>query len=76
MKNIGDLSIEELTDYVKSIGEGAFRAKQIYKWVHGGADSIDEMTNISKNLRERILSDFSEVRRKNRQFRCCKEAAR
>ena len=31
-QNLASLSLAELTEYVKSLGEGAFRAKQIYGW--------------------------------------------
>ena len=29
-----DLKLPKLTDYIKSIGQPAFRAKQIFKWIH------------------------------------------
>lgn len=56
--NIGDLSFFELEQYVLKIGENAFRARQIFKWVHGGAQSCDEMTDLSKKVRARIQEDF------------------
>ncbi len=43
----------ELADFFVSIGEPKFRAKQVFKWLSLGA-SIDEMTNLSKPLRERL----------------------
>ena len=44
---------EKLTEYMVSLGEKPFRAKQIYEWMHvKHVTSIDEMTNLSKNLRE------------------------
>lgn len=52
-------SREELTDYFKSIGEKAFRAKQVYSWMwQKGATSIDQMTNLSKPLREHLNENF------------------
>ena len=46
---------EELTEYITSLGEKPFRAKQIYEWMHvKHVTSIDEMTNLSKNLREKL----------------------
>ena len=46
---------EELTEYITSLGEKPFRAKQIYEWMHvKQVTSIDEMTNRSKNLREQM----------------------
>ncbi len=56
--NLGDLSFLRLKEYVLGIGENAFRAQQIFKWVHSGVQSADEMTNLSKTLREKLKSDF------------------
>ena len=36
------------------MGEPAFRAKQVFTWLHRGAASFDEMTNLSKSLREKL----------------------
>jgi len=38
----------------KDMGEPAFRAKQVFTWLHRGAKSFDEMTNLSKSLREKL----------------------
>lgn len=59
MINLGDLTIDELKNYIKEIGENAFRADQIFKWVHSGVESFDEMTNISQKLRQKLSEDFS-----------------
>lgn len=56
--NLGDLTKKQLKEYIGTIGESSFRAKQIFKWVHGGIENADEMTNISKSLREKLESDF------------------
>lgn len=56
--NLGDLTLNELKEYIASIGESAFRAKQIFSWVHSGIEEANEMTNISKALRERLGEDF------------------
>ena len=47
------LDFTELTEFVKSIGESAFRAKQIAAWLPLGTP-IDEMSNLSKALREKL----------------------
>ena len=52
--NLGDLTLEELTSYMKSMGEGAFRGKQIFEWISRGAESLDDCTNLSKALREKL----------------------
>jgi len=55
MININEFTEQELTDYVESIGEKKFHAKQIYKWLHKvNVESFDEMTDISKSLREKL----------------------
>lgn len=56
--NLGDLSFLHLKEYVLGIGENAFRARQIFKWIHSGVQSADEMTNLPKTLREKLKSDF------------------
>jgi len=48
-QNIRDLSLDELTQLLESIGEKKFRAKQVYEWIwKKGARSFDQMHNISK----------------------------
>lgn len=49
-----DFSLAELEEYLCSLGEPKFRAKQIYKWLYEGVTGFDEMTNISKPLREKL----------------------
>jgi len=42
--DIRKLSLEQITELIKSMGESAFRAKQIYSWIwQKSARSIDEM---------------------------------
>ena len=54
-KDIRSLSVDELKIEMESIGEKAFRAKQVYEWLHTKlADSFEEMTNLSKGLREKL----------------------
>ena len=54
MINLKDLTYEELENFIKSEGQPAFRTKQIFTWLYKGAESIDEMTNLSKPLREKL----------------------
>ena len=57
------LSKEELQEHLKQLGEPAFRAKQIWQWVYFyGKTDFDEMTNLSKSLREK-LSEYFELSR-------------
>ena len=53
--DIKSLNIKELTAFMEGLGEKAFRAKQIYQWIHEKqVDSFAEMTNISKKLIETL----------------------
>ena len=53
--DIKSLDLDELQRFVESMGEKKFRAKQIYEWMHVRlADSFDEMTNLSKDLRQKL----------------------
>ena len=55
MINLNELTLEELQDYIESLGEKKFHAKQIFKWIHRvHVNSFDEMTDISKSLREKL----------------------
>lgn len=49
-----NLTEEELKEYIKSIGEKAFRATQIYGWIYKGAKSFSDMKNIPKILQEKL----------------------
>ncbi len=49
----------ELTDFFKSLGESKFRAQQVWEWLwKKGAQSFDEMTNLSKLLRQKLEEHF------------------
>ena len=56
MTDIKSMTLAELTCYCKGLGEPAFRAKQVFQWLHRGARSFDEMTNLSKPLREKLAA--------------------
>lgn len=56
MINLKDLTYDELIEFIKSQGESAFRAQQIFSWLYKGITNIDEMTNLSKSLREKLKS--------------------
>jgi 23S rRNA (adenine2503-C2)-methyltransferase len=59
-KNIRHLTLPELEEYFDTLGEKNFRARQVYEWLwQKQARSIDAMTNLSKDLRERLKHDFS-----------------
>ena len=55
MTDIKSMTLEELKELMESIGEKAFRAKQIYGWLHQHfAVSYDEMANIPKSLKKKL----------------------
>ena len=54
MIDLKSMTLEEISDTLKSMGEPAFRGKQVFTWLHKGATSFDEMTNLSKALREKL----------------------
>lgn len=60
--NLLGLSPIQMKDFFESMGEKSFRASQLVKWIHQhGVSSFDEMTNISKGLRDK-LNNIAEVR--------------
>ena len=59
MKDIRALSLDELQSHFISLGEKPFRAKQVYDWLWSkNLHSIQEMTNLSKDLRDKLDLDF------------------
>ncbi len=54
MIDLKDFEYDELEEFIIGLGEKKFRAAQIYKWLHQGITSYDEMTDISKGLREKL----------------------
>lgn len=57
-EDLKSMSLEELQIFMGSIGEAKFRAKQIFEWLHKKqAGDFEEMTNISKNLREKLSNE-------------------
>jgi len=53
--NLLGLSEAKLVAFFESLGEKRFRAAQVLKWIHQlGVDNFDDMTNISKALREQL----------------------
>ena len=60
MENLRDLDFNELTELLTTMGENAFRAKQLYQWLHVKlANGYDEMTDLSKSLRARLAETHS-----------------
>ena len=54
MVDIKSMTPEELAVWLKELGEPAFRAKQVFQWLYRGVTSFQEMTNLSKALRQKL----------------------
>ena len=53
--NLLGLSVSKLGDFFEQLGEKRFRATQMVKWIHQmGEQDFDQMTNLSKSLREKL----------------------
>ncbi len=49
--NLKSMTLPELSALLKELGQPAFRAKQVFTWLHRGVRSYDEMTNLPQSLR-------------------------
>lgn len=59
-QNIRHLSLTDIETYFAAFNEKKFRAKQVYDWLWlKGAGSFSDMTNLSKELREKLSADFT-----------------
>ena len=54
MIDLKSMTLEELSGFLRSMGEPAFRGRQVFTWLHKGVSSFDEMSNLSKALREKL----------------------
>ena len=60
LKDIRDLTLDQLKTAVADLGEKAFRAKQLYEWIWTkGASSFDDMTNLSLSFRSKLQENYS-----------------
>lgn len=58
-KDLRSMSLSQLEEEILGLGEPKFKAKQIYSWLHQHqVSSVDEMTNISKALREKLKDNY------------------
>ncbi len=60
MNNIYGFTREKLEEYFLSIGEKRFKALQVFEWLYEKKNSnVEEWSNIKKEIREKIMNDFS-----------------
>ena len=58
-RDLKSMNFEQVKIVMEELGEKAFRAKQIYEWMHTKlVDNFDEMTNLSKALRDKLSENF------------------
>ena len=56
--NLRSLTLAELADLLKTMGQPAFRSKQVFTWLHRGIRSFDEMTDLPKTLRAALAEEY------------------
>ena len=57
-QNIKSMTQSEIAKLLKDMGQPAFRAKQVYTWLHKGVTSYEQMTNLSKELRSLLAEQY------------------
>ncbi len=57
-ENLKSCNLTEMGALFKEMGQPAFRAKQVYTWLHKGVRSYDEMTNLPKTLRDVLTEKY------------------
>ena len=58
MTHLRSMTLAELGAVLKDLGQPAFRAKQVYTWLHKGVRSYDEMSNLPKPLRDLLAEHY------------------
>ena len=54
-----DYSLDDLTSYLAELGQPAYRARQLWRWVYKGlATSYDEMTDLPRDLRAHLTANL------------------
>ena len=54
MIDLKSMTQEEMGNYFKELKQPAFRAKQVFQWLHRGVTSFEEMSNLPKSLRQTL----------------------
>ena len=57
-KNLKSMTLPEISAVLKELGQPAFRAKQLFSWLHKGVRSFDEMTNLPQSLRDTLAKEY------------------
>lgn len=56
--NLKSMTLPEMTEALQSMGQPAFRAKQVFTWLHRGVGSYEEMTDLPKALRSALAERY------------------
>ncbi|HHV73309.1 23S rRNA (adenine(2503)-C(2))-methyltransferase [Thermoanaerobacterium sp. PSU-2] len=54
MIDLKNMTIDELEKFFLDIGETKYRAKQVFRWIYRGVTSFDDMTDLKKDLRQKL----------------------
>jgi len=57
-EHLRSMTEPELRQVLTKLNQPAFRAKQLFSWLHKGVRSFDEMTNLPKSLRDALAEDY------------------
>lgn len=57
-QDLKSMTLAEMTEAVRGLGEPSFRGKQIFTWLHKGVTSFEDMSNLSKALRQKLDEQF------------------
>lgn len=57
-EHIKSMTLSMVAQLLRDMGQPAFRAKQLYTWLHKGVRSYEEMTNLPKNLRDALAQAY------------------
>ena len=56
--HLRSMTLQELGTVLKEMGQPAFRAKQVFTWLHKGVTSYDQMTNLPQSLRDQLSQSY------------------
>ena len=72
-QDIKSCNIAEIENIISKYNAPKFHAKQIFSWLHKNVKSFDEMSDLPKDLREKLKIDYNiytvTIRKKNNQVR-------
>ena len=57
-KHLKSMTLPEITQVLKELGQPGFRAKQVFSWLHKGVRTYDEMTNLPQALRKVLAQEY------------------